>query len=184
MPPIHPAIVHFPVALITFAVIADLFGYLRNSAPLRAAGFWSLVAGIIGAALAVAAGYYDMSRAALGETHELVDFHMKVGWIMLVLAAGLLLWRWRLYVKPERGVGWAYLVAAFLVLGLTLFQGWYGGEMVYSHGAGVAAAGKGVETAGESQKRLDKLMKMLGAGQERGGEASEEHKDEAGSHSR
>ena len=42
-------------------------------------------------------------------------------------------------------------------MGFTLFQGWYGGEMVYSQGAGVAAAGKGTEPAGNGKQRLDKI---------------------------
>ncbi|MDX6559155.1 MAG: hypothetical protein QOF72_2204, partial [Blastocatellia bacterium] len=48
-------------------------------------------------------------------------------------------------------------IAALLVVGLTLFQGWYGGEIVYSQGGGVAAAGKGTEPATNGKQRLDKV---------------------------
>ncbi len=50
-----------------------------------------------------------------------------------------------------------YLVVAFLVFCLTMFQGWYGGEMVYSQGAGVAAAGKGTEKPETGKRRLDSV---------------------------
>ena len=53
----------------------------------------------------------------------------------------------------------AYLIAALLVMGLVLFQGWYGGEMVYSQGAGVAATGKGTEPAPNGKQRLDKVTR-------------------------
>jgi len=44
-------------------------------------------------------------------------------------------------------------------MGLALFQGWYGGEMVYSQGAGVAATGKGTESAVNGKQHLDKITK-------------------------
>jgi hypothetical protein len=44
-------------------------------------------------------------------------------------------------------------------MGLVLFQGWYGGEMVFSQGAGVAATGKGTEPAGNGKQVLDKVTK-------------------------
>ena len=50
MPPIHPAIVHYPVALMTFSVVADLLGYLTDSASLQTAGTWALFGAGIGAA--------------------------------------------------------------------------------------------------------------------------------------
>ena len=42
MRPIHPAIVHFPVALMTFSVVVDVVGYLTDSGIIQAAGFLAL----------------------------------------------------------------------------------------------------------------------------------------------
>lgn len=39
MPPVHPALVHYPIALMTLSVVADLFGRLYESPSLRAAGW-------------------------------------------------------------------------------------------------------------------------------------------------
>lgn len=164
MPPIHPALVHFPIALFTFAFVLDFIGFVRNSLTLRTAAFWSLLGALLGIALTIAAGYYDMSRAALGETHDYVAFHTAAGWMLAVAMAGLTLWRWILR-RSERAFGPGYLVAGFIVLALTLFQGWYGGEMVYSQGAGVAAAGKGTEAAQAGEKRLQ-AMTIIDVGHE------------------
>ena len=46
-----------------------------------------------------------------------------------------------------------------------MFQGWFGGEMVYSHGAGVAAAGQGTESARQAQQRLAKVKHLLTPGE-------------------
>jgi len=61
------------------------------------------------------------------------------------------------------------LIAAFLVFALTMFQGWFGGEMVYTQGAGVAAAGQGTESKQEAQPRLAKVKQLLSPNKNVGG---------------
>jgi uncharacterized membrane protein len=161
MAPLHPAFVHFPIALVVFSFIADLLGRISNKASLRAAAFWSLIAALLFGAVTAATGYYDMTRLrpVLGETFRYVDFHMDIGWILVGAVVVLTAWRWLVYARKDRSPGLAYLIAALLVMGLALFQGWYGGEMVYSQGAGVAATGKGTEPATNGKQRLDKITK-------------------------
>jgi uncharacterized membrane protein len=159
MPPLHPALVHFPIALVVFSFVTDLLGRLLNKPSLRAAGFWSLIGALFTGALTAAAGYYDFSRATLGETARYADFHMDIGFILVGCVVVLTLWRWLAYARRDIVPGLPYLIAAFLVVGLTLFQGWYGGEMVYSQGAGVAAAAKGTEPATTGKQRLDRVTK-------------------------
>ena len=55
MPPVHPAVVHYPIALLTLSVIADLFGYLRGDQTLQATGTWALFGAGIGASVAIIA---------------------------------------------------------------------------------------------------------------------------------
>ncbi len=159
LPPLHPAIVHFPIALITLAVIADFIGYFRQSANARTVAWWSLVGALIGGSITVLFGYLDMWRAALTPaTHELIHVHLKVGWVIAVLLLLLTIWRWRLRANAlanpttARPIGGGYLACAALLLFLTLFQGWFGGEIAYAHGAGSAAAGQGVRPLSEAQR--------------------------------
>jgi uncharacterized membrane protein len=159
MPPLHPAFVHFPIALLVFSFIADLLGRLLNKPSLRATGFWCLIGALLGGAITAATGYYDFTRDTLGETARYVDFHQDVGWILVGAVVVLTLWRWLAYARRDLAPGIPYLVAALLVVGLTLFQGWYGGVMVYSQGAGVAAAGKGTEPPSNGKQLLDKITK-------------------------
>jgi uncharacterized membrane protein len=159
MPPLHPAFVHYPIALVTFSFLADLLGRVFNVRSLRSAGFWSLVAALIFGAITVTTGYFDFKRDALGDVSKYADFHMDVGWILISAVLVLCLWRWLVYARRDLPPGIPYLIAALIVLGLTLFQGWYGGEMVYSQGAGVAAAGKGTEAPSAGKQRLDKVTK-------------------------
>ncbi len=151
MIPIHPAIVHFPIALVTLSVFADFFGYLISSKTLSSAGWWALFGAAIGATLAVVAGMFDMNRAKIEHAvHERVHRHMKVGFTVLAAVAGLTVWRWLIFNQLQ-GLGWAYLIVAVLVLGLILFQAWLGGELVYSDGVSVAPAEQG-HTGGSDAK--------------------------------
>ena len=169
MPPIHPAIVHYPIALMTFSVVADLLGYLTDSPSLQVAGFWALLGAGIGAAVAIITELIDMNRAKPRHaTHERVHVHMWVGIALFVAIVLLTGWRWVASLDPHHGVGWIYLIPAFVVLALTFFQGWLGGELVFSHGVGVADTGQGSETEGKAKK----------VAKAEGGEPSEHHEHE------
>lgn len=175
--PVHPALVHLPIAFVLLSVGADLAARLAKTEPRRAAfrtvGFWALLAGLIGGALAIAAGYLDMHRAALApETHEFVDLHMTIGWILGIGLVILSAWRWLIWHRGQMTINTAYLVGAFLILFVTLFQGWYGAQMVYAYGAGVAPTGQGTETAQAAQGALIAVRNILEPGTAVGGAES------------
>ena len=48
MPPVHPALVHFPIALVVFSFVADLLARFFPKSSLRAAAQWSLAGAVIG----------------------------------------------------------------------------------------------------------------------------------------
>jgi uncharacterized membrane protein len=175
--PVHPALVHLPIAFVLLSVAADLTARLTKSEPRRAAfrtvGFWALIAGLVGGALTIAAGYLDMNRATLTpETQELVDLHETIGWILGVSLVILSAWRWLIWHRGQMTINTAYLVGAFLVLAVTLFQGWYGGEMVYAYGAGVAPTGQGTETVQAAKGPLIAVRNILEPGTAVGGAES------------
>lgn len=157
MSPLHPILVHFPIALFTVSLAADVIGRLRSSVTANTLGFWCLVLAALGAVGTVAAGFSDMVRADLAEaTHRFVHLHRDIG---LVLLAGLLLlagwrgWVWRRRPPADRA-GWPYLLSASAVFAVLVFQGWFGGQLVYGLGAGVSAAGQGVVSPEQGQKGL------------------------------
>jgi uncharacterized membrane protein len=128
-------LVHFPIAWLFLSVAADLVAFFSNTASLRNTGWWALVGAALGGVVTVAAGVFDMRRATLEEeVHRLVHQHMRVGFALLVAIIGLTTWRWTIYRQPGLSVSAFYLDAAVLTMGLAGFQGWLGGELVFSHG--------------------------------------------------
>lgn len=166
MTPVHPMLVHFPIALLVTSVFADFLAVLGAGDSLREAGWWALVGAAVGAVFTVLAGLFDMYRASLTEAaHKRVHQHMKVGFALATVIAALAIWRGMIH---EQGValGWTYVAVAFLTVGLAAFQGWLGGELVYTLGVGVrsqdaspavdhAAAGDGKEGAPAANAKKD-----------------------------
>ena len=138
MAPLHPAVVHLPIALVVLSLIADLTGYASGSAALSATGFLSGAGAAVGAALALPSGLFDMGRQSMDhEAHTRVHVHMKVGFVLFAALAALAIWRWIIYKNSETGAGPGYLAVAALVVGLAAFQGWLGADLVFAYGVGV-----------------------------------------------
>ena len=136
--PVQPILVHFPIALLVTSLEADAAFFFTRVESLRHAGWWMLAAAALGGALAVLAGLLDMSRAELrDDVHVRVHRHMWVGIALFVVLCGLAAWRWTFFDDPAAPLTALYLDAAVLAVALAAFQGWLGGELVYSHGVSV-----------------------------------------------
>ena len=169
MPPLHPMIVHFPIALAVFALVADVVGDVLRRPALYMLGYWSMAAAVVAAALAVAAGYFDMNRASLSqEVDGYVHLHLRIGWLVLAVLVLLAVWRWLARHWLEGAHRVMYRIASAVAVVLVVFQGWYGGEMVYAHGASVSAAGQGIGEPETARKRLDVIYDFLGRPQAQG----------------
>jgi len=155
-------LVHLSVAFLLISFSGDLLAKLLGRRVLAKAGFWFLTLAAVTGGIGVAAGYWDTNRMALSaETRSYMDFHLAVGWTLAALMVVFAVWRWRILQQARRVVTKPYLVGAITLIALTLFQTWYGAELVYSHGAGVAATGQGIEPATEAQERLARVHEAL-----------------------
>jgi uncharacterized membrane protein len=131
--PIHPALVHFPIACWTLATFCDFAGLFTAAAWHIAAVF--LVAGTLLAIPAMLAGMLEL--ASVGEDSQVTAIarrHVGAAVIAFSMYAITLARR----AGPE-GVAipsWTDLILSaggFLTLVLTA---WLGGSLVYTHGVG------------------------------------------------
>lgn len=134
--PLHPAIVHFPIALLLSATAADLAwmagltGDARLGAILMAGG---LAMGLV----AMAAGMVDFTRLDQALVPHALRHMLAVGLAWLGYAVALYLRRDALTgssVLPMASVATSCVSAVVLALG-----GFLGGRLVYTFGAGVSA---------------------------------------------
>jgi uncharacterized membrane protein len=136
--PLHPILIPFPIALWVFSLIADVIYLWRGNAVWRDwIAFYTLLGGIIGAALAAVPGFVDWLSITDGEVKKIANWHARLNVIaLLVFAASF-------YLRTTGGaalVGGSYTIPVLLsVLGVILItiSGWLGGEMVFKHGVAV-----------------------------------------------
>ena len=153
LPNFHPAIVHFPIALVATALFFDLSAlisrgrrWLDHGAALlyclasvgaiaawisgteAADSMWSMP----GAAQAALSEHQDLGLFAMAAVLGLTAFRMLVAWLS------------RKHTKTQFGVlRIVALVAALAVMLLIAVAADHGGTLVYKHGMGVAGPADG-----------------------------------------
>ena len=137
--PIHPQLVHFPIALFLLGSLSILVYLWKNNARFYDWGFKSLVAGWLLMIPTVTAGLIEASRLEDGTTaDQLADKHTLAGflvWTIFSMVIFLLIkWRKRMDVKKAR-----VCLVILILLGVTaiIITSNFGGRLVYHMGVGV-----------------------------------------------
>lgn len=140
-PRLHAALNDFPAALLLASVLFDLLGAVNKRESLKAAGFWTLIAGVIGTAAAVLAG--NMAEDVVEHddaAHAIMETHQTLGIIVLVLFALLALWRIvRRGVLSEKEQTIA-LTAGVIGVAILVYTAKLGGALVFDHALGIPSA--------------------------------------------
>lgn len=169
IPNLHPALVHFPIAFATAAVVLTAVGTaLRNwsyTAQCLMTGRWMLWGAALSALVAAAFGWFAFNSVAHDEvSHAAMKVHRN--WALGALTALLALaawdvWRSRSGTMPSP-VFLVLLVAAWL---LVMSTAWHGAELVYRHGLGVISLPKPEGQSSPHEHGADHGdMPMQGAG--------------------
>lgn len=132
--PLHPAIVDFPIAFLTAALVTDLLFWRTSQAYWAEFSFWLILAGWLTGGLGVITGLIDFLTLERARA-------LTAGWLHFLLAdLAVFITTFnlisRLYDRQEKivftGLGMSALVA------LTLFiTGYLGGRLVFRHRIGV-----------------------------------------------
>lgn len=146
--PLHPALVHFPVALWFIAVFWDAAAWWRPDPLWWQMAYWSLASGLVLSLPVLATGLLDYLALQPGEAAiDAATAHMMA--MMGATVAFGASWMLRAadgVAAPPRT--WA-LAAALLGAVLLAVGGWLGGTLVYRHGVGrVNGDGNGGGRAG------------------------------------
>jgi uncharacterized membrane protein/nitrite reductase/ring-hydroxylating ferredoxin subunit len=171
--PLHPMFVHFPLAFLIGALVADVIGRMSGKSEFWVAGAHLTVAGVAAGAFAGIFGfidyYYTVPPNSTGKKRA--RNHMILNIMVLLLFAFARYLRGDAHVPPDLPIIGVEAVA----VGLLLWSGWMGGVLVYRNQIGVdhryAQAGKWQdesyhgEAGGVSVARRDELkvnqMKLL-----------------------
>lgn len=134
--PLHPALVHFPIACWSLATAADVASLWWGKPAWMLAGVL-LALGTLTALAAMAAGFVELLK--VGAEHPAsrdLNRHMLLMLTAWCLYAASLFLRLQGATPTQPGtVDLGLSVVGFVVLGV---GGWFGGKLVYGHGVGVA----------------------------------------------
>lgn len=133
--PLHPAVVHFPIACWSLATAADVASLWWGKPAWMLAGVL-LALGTLIALAAMATGFIELMK--VGAEHPAtrdLNRHMLLmlsAWCLYATSLFLRLQGTTL-TQPD-SVDLGLSVVGFVVLGI---GGWFGGKLVYVHGVGV-----------------------------------------------
>jgi len=141
--PIHPLLVHFPIALLVTGFFVDLAGRALKIDWLGKAALLMLIAGALFTIVATRTGSAEEDRILQTPAiHETLEEHEDGGkmtmWVFLGLAAARSVLTWRKKFGPA--AGWVFLILWAAGLALLVETAHHGGQLVYLHGAGASAA--------------------------------------------
>lgn len=135
---LHPALVHFPIALLIAAWGFYLAARWRERETFMRAGWLLHLGGLAGVVLAVLTG--NGAEGGLTLTDDLehhLEVHTLLGYATAWIFALLAVWH---YLRQGRGKAveqWLFLGLFGLGLVVMAWGAWHGGHMVYEYGAGV-----------------------------------------------
>lgn len=140
---IHPLIVHFPIALLSAAVLLYFLAVIVRRESWAWTGLWMLGLGALGAVVAVITGLHGAEGVmlAMSVKHELLFVHRDI--MLSVLGLSVVLTIWALIARPLPVRGrYAFLALLVIMLVLIAKGADYGGRMVYDYNAGGNACGQ------------------------------------------
>ena len=134
---LHPFLVHFPIGFYVLSFLLDIGSYMfRESVPLVAGAFYSIVCGTVFALLAAVPGFVDYSDIRRDhKARRIATAHMLLNLLVVGLYAlniGL-----RAGSIADNSTPAPAFVTSLICLGLLSVSGYLGGSLVYDHGIGV-----------------------------------------------
>ena len=132
--PLHPILIVFPLGLLATSLIFDIAFLATGNARLSDVAYWMIAAGVLGGLVAAPFGVIDWLAIPAGTRAKSIGALHGAGNVVVVLLFAV---SW--YVRSYAGVSPppAVYLFSFFGVGLALWTGWLGGELVDRLGIGV-----------------------------------------------
>ena len=136
---IHAMVIHFPIALLMAGFLSEIIALRSKNEFYEKAAFYLLLLGALGAGAAYLSGSYAGEGIEEGPLKVPMELHENAAlvtlWISIVTAlfnVGLYFFRYK-----SAWTKWTGALLFTALIGSVTYTGYLGGQLVYSHGAGV-----------------------------------------------
>lgn len=132
---IHPIVVHFVIAMVLFAFLCDVIGYLTHNFRLYEVSWWNMFLATISIFIAIIFGQFE---AGLAQPYEAVqpilNLHTLIGWSLSGIIAAITGWRYVIRSRNSEKLPIPYLGLGLLLVVIVGFQVYLGDELVWVYG--------------------------------------------------
>lgn len=129
--PLHPILVNFTAALIPLSFTSDALAKILRRDSLTATGWWMLFYAALITPATAATGWWWYHQMQDMDHWEMA-YHFWLGFSLVGVVIGVLLWRMRSYRRTQ-APSWTYLLVASVVVAATVVQGHLGGMMSFGN---------------------------------------------------
>lgn len=129
----HPAVIHFPVAMLMVAILAEVLLIITGRASFRTVVLFCIIVGTLGSLAAVATGWMLAEHAGYASsTNEYFICHQRLGFVTTGLAI-VTLGLYARSIRANQSNVWRWLARAALlaVAVISSLTGHFGGVLVY-----------------------------------------------------
>jgi uncharacterized membrane protein len=134
--PLHPKLVHFPIALFITAFALDILSWVLRKEDLHKAALVVYVSATLLTPLVVWSGLFEQERLHL--RHPVLAQHKLYAFVTMWVSLASLPVLW-FFKKASSKVFRMIFTSLLLCLALAVsITGYFGGRMVYEYGAGVS----------------------------------------------
>ncbi|MCU0547950.1 MAG: DUF2231 domain-containing protein [Leptolyngbya sp. Prado105] len=132
---IHPIVVHFVIAMVLFAFVCDIAGYVTRNPKLAEVSWWNLFFSTIAIFIAVIFGQVE---AGLAEPYSAavatLNLHTLLGWSLSGILAAITGWRYVIRSQNQPQLPIPYLIASVILVTLVVVQTYLGDLVVWVYG--------------------------------------------------
>lgn len=139
---LHAMMIHFPIALLMAGFLSEIIALFNKKEFFGHAAFYLLILGALGAVAAYFSGDFAGEGIEDGPLKIPMELHEEAATVTLWLAIVTGVFRAAVfYFKYNRvWVKWLGIILFTVLAGSVSLTGYLGGQLVYSHGAGVELA--------------------------------------------
>ena len=128
--PIHPMLVHFPIALSGAAFLFITIAWWKKDAGFEKFAFANMVLTVFGTIAAGVSGFYDNQVNYSGDAPN-TGVKMILAIVMLAITTGIVVWRWRKPDVFESSSKVIYYLGYAASFGIALVLAFLGGVILY-----------------------------------------------------